>query len=77
MTKTFNKIRTWITNNVKWSIGIGLFLMACMVGPFVEREEETADQDIFIDVEDITNNEEIKTSDEDKDQVKEDVENSK
>lgn len=75
MTKTFNKIRSWITNNVKWSIGIGLFLMACMVSPFVEREEETANQDIFIDVEDVTNNEEINTSDEDKEQVKEDAEN--
>lgn len=75
MTKTFNKIRTWITNNVKWSIGIGLLLMACMVSPFVEREEETADQDIFINVEDITNSEEIKTSDEDREQVKEDAEN--
>lgn len=75
MTKTFDKIRTWITNNVKWSIGIGLLLMTCMVSPFVEREEETADQDIFIDVEDVTNNEEIKTSDEDEEQVKENATN--
>ncbi len=72
MNTIFSKIRKWITDNARLSIGIALVLMACMVGPFVEhdeRGEETHKQDVLIKIENM--------NDEEKDEVKEDLEKSK